>query len=92
MTSEATRQITMGGRKGQTMSRQAYTVAYKLYRTDQVHKHSLLAKNKEDAYVQATFYDIPYITGEQPYSTWVTSVTYPNGNERSFNTHEGKPY
>lgn len=72
--------------------RKTYTVEYKLYSADEVHTHTLLAKNKEDAYVQATFYDIPYITGEQPYSTWVAGVTFQNGNYRRFNTHEGNPY
>lgn len=69
-----------------------YTVEYKLYMADDVHEYSLTAKNKEDAYVQATFYDIPFITGEQPYSTWVVGVTYKNGRYKRFNTHEGKPY
>ena len=69
-----------------------YTIEYRLHIADDVHTYTTRAKNKEDAYVQATFYDIPYMTGEQPYSTWVAGVTYQNGNYKRFITHEGKPY
>ena len=50
------------------------------------------AKSKADAYDKATYDVIPFIEGTMPYSTWVESVTYQNGNYREFNTHEGKPY
>lgn len=69
-----------------------YTVQYKLHRNDEIRQIVTSAKNKEDAYVQATFYDIPYQTGEQPYSSWVHAVTHNNGNYQIFNTFEGKPY
>lgn len=69
-----------------------YIVCYKLHSADEVKEHITRAKNKEDAYVQATFYDIPYITGEQPYSTWVDSVILKNGTKKRFNTFEGNPY
>ena len=53
---------------------------------------SVAAKSKQDAYVQATFYDIPYKEHKHPYATWVHSVTYNNGNYKEFNTFIGKPY
>lgn len=72
--------------------RRCYTVAYKLHKADEPKGHVTMAASKEEAYKQATFYDIPFITGEHPYSTWVEGVTYQNGNYRRFNTFEGKPY
>lgn len=70
----------------------AYTVEYKLHMRGQVHRISFLAKNKADAYDKAVYEEIPKATGEYPYSAWVYSVTYQNGNHKLFNTHEGKPY
>ncbi|MBQ3423377.1 MAG: hypothetical protein IJH34_17360 [Romboutsia sp.] len=70
----------------------AYTVNYKMYDADEVHKISFLAKDKYDAYDKATFELIPEKEGHFPYSSWVSSVTYQNGNCKLFNTWEGLPY
>ena len=70
----------------------AYTVEYKLTSADEVRHISLLADSKEDAYDRAVYEDIPKREGEAPYSAWVFSVTYGNGNYKLFNTFEGKPY
>lgn len=69
----------------------AYYVNYRLC-GGQIEGIGLLAKNKEDAYDTAVFELIPEKCGELPYSAWVSSVTYNNGNCHYFNTHEGKPY
>lgn len=73
------------------MSR-VYTVKYKMNQCSEERCHYVLASSKEDAYEQATFCDIPHIEKAMPYSTWVYSVTYRNGNYKQFNTFEGKPY
>lgn len=71
---------------------QAYAVEYKMYDVDSHHYVSLLARNKVDAYDRAVYHLIPKSEGALPYSAWVTSVTYQNGNYRRFNTSEGNPY
>lgn len=53
---------------------------------------AVLARNKADAYDKAVYDEIPKIEMQLPYSAWVTSVTYNNGNCRYFNTSEGNPY
>lgn len=70
----------------------AYTVEFKLHMGGEIHRISLGAKNKADAWDKAVYEEIPKVTGEYPYSAWVASVTYQNGNYRRFNTHEGMPY
>ena len=70
----------------------SYTVEYKMHSSDKVHQISFLAHDKFDAWDKAVYEEIPKATGGYPYSAWVYSVTYQNGNERRFNTHEGKPY
>lgn len=70
----------------------AYYVEYKMHSADHVHGIDLLAKNKADAYDKAVYELIPKEKGELPYSAWVVSVTYNNGNHRRFNTGEGNPY
>ena len=70
----------------------AYYVEYRMYSADKVHGIGLLAKNKVDAWEKAVFEEIPKKEGSCPYSSWVTSVTYNNGNQRHFNTFEGNPY
>lgn len=52
----------------------------------------VLASNKYDAYDKAVYEEIPKIEGGLPYSAWVASVTYQNGNYHRFNTFEGNPY
>jgi hypothetical protein len=71
----------------------AYYVEYHLHDSfSPVKGVDVLAQNKEKAYEIATFEKIPAIEGTSPYSAWVASVTYNNGNYRRFNTFEGKPY
>lgn len=68
----------------------AYYVKYRIGM--EVKGIDLLAKNKYDAYDKAFYELIPEREGEMPYSAWVYSVTYNNGNYRRFNTCEGLPY
>ena len=70
----------------------AYWIEYKMTASSSVKGIDLLAKNKADAYEKAVYELIPQREGELPYSAWVASVTYQNGNCRRFNTFEGKPY
>lgn len=70
----------------------AYTVEYKLTANGETRFVPLLAGNKQSAWVKATFEIIPEKEGQQPYSSWVASVTYNNGKFRRFNTWEGLPY
>ena len=69
-----------------------YYINYKMYSTDEIDGIQVLAENKEDAYNKAVYELIPEIKGELPYSAWVHSVTYKNGNYKLFNTFEGLPY
>lgn len=69
----------------------AYTVEYRII-GNEVKRISFLAKNKVTAYDKAVYELIPQKEGEMPYSAWVYSVTYQNGNYRRFNTFEGNPY
>lgn len=70
-----------------------YTVAYKFYKFDITRHIVVLADTKAEAYERAYWEKIPNAwKGEFPYSAWVESVTYQNGNQRFFNTLEGKPY
>lgn len=70
----------------------AYWVKYRLHEYAEEKGIDLLATSKADAYEKAVFEEIPKREGEIPYSAWVDSVTYQNGNQRFFNTNEGKPY
>ena len=70
----------------------AYYIRYKMHQFDEEHGVDLLAANKADAYDKAIYEIIPQKEGSVPYSAWVCSVTYNNGNCKHFNTHEGKPY
>ena len=65
-----------------------YCVHYKNHSADEVHLIDVLASSKAEAYDKAVYEKLP----EMPYSAWVSSVTYNNGNYRTFNTHEGNPY
>lgn len=70
-----------------------YHVKYKIIGSCEIEKGiDVVAKSKEDAYDKAV-YEIIY-DKEQcvPYSAWVSSVTYNNGNCHYFNTSEGLPY
>ena len=66
----------------------AYYVRYKMHSADTVHGQDVLAGSKAEAYDKVVYEILP----EAPYSAWVSSVTYNNGNYREFNTHEGMPY
>lgn len=68
----------------------AYAVKYRLFSADEEHTAYVSASNKEEAYERAVYEEIPKTTGEPPYSAWVYSVTYQNGNYHRFNTFEGK--
>ena len=69
----------------------AYTVEYKMFFAGNVNNISFLARNKEEAYEKAVYTYSPEKHGTLPYSAWVTSVTFQNGNYKAFNTFEGKP-
>ena len=68
-----------------------YHVKYKEHRTGEVKGVDVVASNKDLAYFGAVYDIIPAKDGRMPYSAWVASVTYNNGNYRVFNTWEGKP-
>lgn len=73
--------------------RSVYYVKYKMHSVDEVKGIDVIASNKEEAYDVSTYEIIPALEGGYtPYSAWVSSVTYNNGNYRQFNTFEGKPY
>ena len=74
------------------MGRKVYHIKYKMHFSDDVHGIDVLAQNKAEAYDKATYEVIPQREGHVPYSAWVYSVTYNNGNYRRFNTCEGLPY
>lgn len=69
-----------------------YSIEYRLYKNDEIKRIAICAGNKEEAYRKAVYKEIPIIEEQLPYSAWVASVTYNNGNYRTFNTFEGKPY
>ena len=68
-----------------------YTLAYKMHKHGEVKRIVSIANKKFDAYLQASFWDIPEKEGGHPYSAWVEAVTYNNGNYQVFNTFEGQP-
>ena len=69
-----------------------YTVKYKMESVDDEKMLDVIAKSKAEAYDKATFESIPEKEGCIPFSSWVYSVTYQNGNYRRFNTCEGLAY
>lgn len=70
----------------------SYYVRYRVYKNGDEKGTCIIARSKQHAYSKAVFEIIPRIEGEQPYSAWVSSVTYANGNYQQFNTCEGLPY
>ena len=81
------------GRKGKAMNGYCcYHVEYKMYAADMPKGVSVVARSKADAYDKAVYEVIPEKEKHSPYSAWVVSATYANGNRRAFNTLEGKPY
>lgn len=69
-----------------------YTVEFKMTQHGNTNMVDVIADSKVDAYDKATYEIIPKKEDSVPYSSWVRSVTYQNGNYKLFNTFEGKPY
>lgn len=69
-----------------------YHIKYKMFDFSETCEIDSMAENRLDAYDTAVYVLIPEKEGAMPYSAWVHSVTYNNGNYREFNTFEGKPY
>ena len=69
-----------------------YYINYRMYNADKIKGIQVLADSKADAYSKAVYESIPEKEGELPYSAWVHSVTFKNGNHKIFNTFEGQPY
>lgn len=70
-----------------------YNVCYKMYGCDETHDVTVSADNTQEAYVKATYGEIPATEGTLPYSSWVESVTYANGKHHSFPRNmEGHAY
>ena len=69
-----------------------YHVRYFAYQFAEEKGIDVAARSKAEAYDKAVYEAIPKKEGEHPYSAWVHSVTYQNGNYKRFNTFEGKPY
>lgn len=65
-----------------------YTVEYREWEFGEVKSVSVTARNKVEAYDKAVWETLE----NPPYSAWVDSVTYKNGNHKRFNTFEGNPY
>ena len=59
-----------------------YTVSYRMNSESEVKIIGIVAHDKWDAYIKATYEEIPKIEGHLPYSSWVEGVTYQNGNYR----------
>lgn len=70
----------------------AYYVKYRTWAMGEEKGIQVIARNKEEAYDTAVYELIPEVEHESPYSAWVYSVTYNNGNYHLFNTSEGNPY
>lgn len=73
------------------MARQTYHVGFRMS-GEWPESIDVIASSKAEAYDVAVYEAIPKQYGELPYSAWVESVTYNNGNYKRFNTFEGKPY
>lgn len=77
-------------KEGSEMARRnAYTVRYKTSKESYI---CVVAGSKAEAYEIAFYEAIPEKEGELPFSAWVESVTYQNGNQKFFNTSEGNAY
>lgn len=69
-----------------------YYVKYRMHDAAEEKGVCVAADNKREAYDMAVYEAVPLVEGRPPYSAWVSSVTYQNGNCRRFNTCEGLPY
>ena len=58
------------------MSRNVYTVEYKLHSAGEVKFVDVIASNKAEAYDEAYWIAIPNKEHEYAYSAWTASVTY----------------
>ena len=74
------------------MARRTYHIAYRLYKNGDVEHIDVVSGHRGDAYIDACFEAIPQKDGKVPYSAWVESVTYANGNCHRFNTSEGNAW
>lgn len=73
--------------------RNVYAVQYKVRGFYELPKMvCVIASSKAEAYDLAFYEAIPKTEGQLPYSAWVSSVTYNNGNAHYFNTSEGNAY
>lgn len=72
--------------------RNAYAVRYRMWGGDTEHLICVIASSAPEAWDTATYEEIVKKEGKLPYSAWVSSVTYQNGNVHYFNTCEGLPY
>jgi predicted metal-binding protein len=70
----------------------AYYIKYKMHDCGEVKGIQVVSNSKEGAYDKAFYEAIPENEGRCPYSAWVYSVTFRNGNCKYFNTCEGLPY
>lgn len=69
-----------------------YYIKYIPYLCGEEKGIDVLANNKYEAYDKAIYELLPQKEGCHPYSAWVSSVTYSNGNYHRFNTHSGKSF
>ena len=75
------------------MGNKVYSVEYLLDGDwDKVRRIDVIARNKAEAYDKAVYDILPEIHSYSPYSAWVASVTYANGNYKAFNNFSGRPY
>lgn len=72
--------------------RYVYHIEYRAWVNGVTKSVDVVAHTKAEAYDVAFYESIPAIEGELPYSAWVDSVTYQNGNYHQFNTSEGNAY
>lgn len=72
--------------------RSTYHVRYHLWQYSEERGVDVVASSAAEAYDLATYEKIPTVEGLVPYSAWVSSVTFQNGNVHYFNTCEGLPY
>lgn len=70
----------------------SFYVEYKTHSAAHPLGIAIPANNKAEAYDKAVYEAIPAKEGTIPFSAWVASVTYNNGNYHRFDTFEGLPY
>lgn len=77
-----------------TKARHTYHIEYLMNSAVDMPKSvCVCASSKFEAWDKATYEIIPAKEdGHIPYGAWVASVTFQNGNYKTFNTFCGKPY